>query len=117
LKYVINKQKLYSIAFVPAAMGLMLISIAGAAPYAYITNSVSSNISVIDTATNQVTATVKVGNCPIGVTITPDGTKVHVVNYNGGNLGSVSVIDTATKQVTSTVNVGYSPVSFGQFIG
>jgi YVTN family beta-propeller protein len=102
----INKQKLYSIALVSAAMVLMLISIAGAAPHAYITNSVSSNVSVIDTATNQVTATVNVGSYPYGVAITPDGTKVYVANEFSNN---VSVIDTATNKVTATVNVGSYP--------
>jgi YVTN family beta-propeller protein len=60
----INKQKLYSIGLVSAAMILMLISIAGAAPFAYISNSDSNNVSVIDTATNKVTATVNAGDHP-----------------------------------------------------
>ena len=63
----INKQKLYSIALVSAAMILMVVSIAGAAPFAYITNNASNNVSVIDTATNTVTATVNVGTTPYGV--------------------------------------------------
>ena len=103
----ISKQKLYSIALVSAAMGLMLISIAGAAPYAYITNSVSNNVSVIDTATNQVTATVNVGSYPYGVAISPDGTKVYVANSD--NPGIVSVISTITNQVVATVPVGQYP--------
>jgi hypothetical protein len=54
----INKQKLCSIALISMAMILMLMSIAGAAPYAYIPNSGSNNVSVIDTATNTIVATV-----------------------------------------------------------
>ena len=42
----------------------MLVSIAGAAPYAYITNGTDNTASVIDTATNTVTATVNVGILP-----------------------------------------------------
>jgi hypothetical protein len=42
LNSMINKQKLYSIALVSAAMILMLVSIVGAAPFAYITNQASS---------------------------------------------------------------------------
>ena len=34
----ISKNKLYSIALISAAMIFMLVSIAGAAPFAYITN-------------------------------------------------------------------------------
>ena len=56
------KNKLYSIALVSTAMILILVSTAGAAPFAYITNTGSNNVSVIDTATDNVTATVNVGS-------------------------------------------------------
>jgi len=81
---------------------LMLVSIAGASPYAYITNMDDDTVSVIDTATNKVTATVPVGFAPWGVAVSPDGTKVYVGNYGDG---TVSVIDTATNTVTATVKV------------
>ena len=45
----------------------------------------SDNVSVIDTATNTVTATVTVGTVgigPIPVALTPDGSKVYVANTN-----------------------------------
>ncbi|MGB9938963.1 PGF-pre-PGF domain-containing protein [Methanosarcina sp.] len=74
--------------------------------YAYITNYYSNNVSVIDTATNTVTATIPVGSDPMGVAVTTDGTKVYVANENSS---SVSVIDTATNTVTTTVNVGNAP--------
>jgi YVTN family beta-propeller protein len=38
---------------------------------AYISNSNSNNVSVIDTANNTVTATVVVGQDPFGVTVNP----------------------------------------------
>ena len=41
-------------------------------PFAYITNYESNNVSVIDTATNTVTATVNVGKRPLGVAVNPD---------------------------------------------
>ena len=66
----------------------------------------SNTVSVIDTATNTVTATVNVGSDPVGVAVNPDGTKVYVTNSDGNN---VSVIDTATNTVTATVNVGNGP--------
>ena len=69
----ISKHKLYSIALVSAAMILMMMNITGAAPFAYITNYGDNNVSVIDTATNKVTATVDVGNGSYGVAVTPDG--------------------------------------------
>ena len=102
----INKQKLYSIALVSAAMILMLLSITSAAPFAYITNFGSTTVSVIDTATNTVTATIGGFDYPEGVAVSPDGTKVYVANE--GN-STVSVINTTTNKVTATVNVGTNP--------
>ena len=99
-------RKLFSIFLVSTAMILMLVSIVGAAPFAYITNSGSNNVSVIDTSTDTVTATVPVGDYPYGVAVNPDGTKVYVTNSLSNN---VSVIDTATNNVTATVNVGSDP--------
>jgi YVTN family beta-propeller protein len=74
--------------------------------FAYITNASSNNVSVINTATNSVMATVAVGSYPYGVSVSPDGTKVYVANY-GSN--SVSVINTATNTVMATVAVGSYP--------
>jgi YVTN family beta-propeller protein len=55
------------------AMGLGLMARpAEAAPFAYVTNG-GSSVSVIDTATNTVVATVGVGSLPFGVAVTPDG--------------------------------------------
>ena len=49
------------------AMGLgLMASPAEAAPFAYVTNGDDSTVSVIDTATNTVVATVPVGNDPLG---------------------------------------------------
>src|SRR5262249_50781347 len=80
----------------------------------YVANQGSSSVSVINTATNTVTATVGVGHLPFGVAVTPDGKLIYVVNSSTHN---VSVIDTATNTVTTTVAVGSAPVAFGQFIG
>jgi len=63
-----------------------------AQPFAYVTNYAAGNVSVIDTATNTVVATVTVGNMPIAVAITPNGAFAYVTNFTEG---SVSVIDTA----------------------
>ena len=117
----INKQKLYSIALVSAAMILMVVSIAGAAPFAYITNNASNNVSVIDTATNTVTATVNVGTTPYGVAVSPNGQNVYVANTDDFYNGTVSVIDTATNKVTATVKIGITPIGIavspnGQYV-
>lgn len=69
-------------------------------PYAYITNPTNNSVSVIDTATNNVTTVVKVGNHPWGVGVSYDGKKVYVTNVYSN---SVSVIDMATNTVNATV--------------
>ena len=73
---------------------------------AYVTNNNSNNVSVIDTATNTVVATVAVGTQPFGVAVNPAGTRAYVTNNNSNN---VSVIDTATNTVIATVAVGNNP--------
>jgi YVTN family beta-propeller protein len=47
---------------------------------AYITNSDSNNVSVIETATNTVIATIAVGKFPQGIAVSPDGREVYVAN-------------------------------------
>jgi YVTN family beta-propeller protein len=68
----------------------------------YVTSAAANIVSVIDTATNTVTATISIGSAPTGVAATPDG-KVYVANLGSNN---VSVIATATNTVTATVGVG-----------
>jgi YVTN family beta-propeller protein len=55
---------------------LILISIAGATPSAYVTNSGDNTVSVVDTATDSIATNVTAGANPQGITVTPDGTKV-----------------------------------------
>jgi YVTN family beta-propeller protein len=47
---------------------------------AYVTNLFSSTVSVINTATNAVIATVPVGIGPVGVAVAPNGGRVYVTN-------------------------------------
>jgi len=90
-------------------LGIALLAVpAQAQTFAYVTNSSSSSVSVIDTATNAVTATIEVEGRPIGVAFTPDGSRVYVANSESN---SVSVIDTATNTVTATVGVGLNAQS------
>jgi YVTN family beta-propeller protein len=84
-------------------LGLMA-SRAEAAPFLYVANgSNPGTVSVIDTATNMVVATVAVGSNPIGIAVTPDRKHVYVTNQTFN--GSVSVIDTAANTVVATVPV------------
>ena len=70
----------------------------------------NDTISVIDTATNNVTATVSGFDFPYGVAVTPDGKKVYVTSGGGYNASStVSVIETSNNTVTATVDGVYFP--------
>ena len=81
----------------------------GCAGKAYVVNFNADTVSVIDTATNAVVGSaITVGNAPIGIAITPDGTKAYVTNQNAN---TVSVINTATNAVVgSAIPVGSVPV-------
>lgn len=81
-------------------------SVAAASPFAYVANSSSNTVSVIDTETNTVVATVPVGDQPTGVASTPDGAFVYVTNQGANQGGTVSVIETATNTVAATVPIG-----------
>jgi YVTN family beta-propeller protein len=63
-------------------------------------------VSVIDTATDTVVATIPVGGAPWGVAVTPDGSTVYVADNSDV---TVSVIATATNTVVG------SPISVGTF--
>ena len=78
----------------------------------YVAN-LNNSVSVIDTATNAVSATIPVGNGPVGVAFTPDGSKAYVANQFDD---TVSVIATASNTVVATIAVGTSPIAFGIFI-
>lgn len=70
----------------------------------YVANYRSNNVSVINTATNAVTATISVGAGPRG--IIGRGTNIYVENFDEGTL---SIIDTNTNTVTDTIDIGHSP--------
>ena len=77
-----------------------------AGPKAYVGNFKDNTVSVIDTATSAVVATVPVVAGPHGMGVTPDGTRVYV---SGDNASSLSVIDTASDRVIHTIEVGKTP--------
>lgn len=76
--------------------------------FAYVANAGSDSVSVVDTATNTVTATITLGTGPDAVAVSPDGSRLYTSNPNAD---SVSVIDTTTNTVTGTVGVGNGPKS------
>jgi YVTN family beta-propeller protein len=79
----------------------------------YVTNSGSGTLSVIDTASDTVVATIPVGGEPRGVAAHPDGRRVYVADASNG---IVVVVDRSTASVEKTISVGDGPWAFGQFI-
>src|SRR5262249_12193000 len=77
----------------------------------YSANEATNTVSVIDTGTNTVVATIPSGTTPCctgpqQVTISPDGTRGYVTNYGDG---TVTVFDTSNNTVLATVGVGTQP--------
>jgi YVTN family beta-propeller protein len=98
------------LAFIVAAVLGNAETLGSTPQYAYITNSGSDIVSVIDTETEGVTKTIAVGRAPgaVAVAVTPDGTKVYVANRGADY---VSVISVVTNTVIATIPVykAYGP--------
>jgi YVTN family beta-propeller protein/autotransporter-associated beta strand protein len=94
-----------------AAPSPVAAAVRGDESLVYVTNPGGINtVSVINTATNTVVATIPVGIVPELLAISPDGTRVYVPNQ-GSN--TVSVINTATNSVVATIPAGSQPVGAG----
>jgi len=74
--------------------------------WAYVTNSVSGTVSVIDLNYYNAFDEIKVGSEPRGIVISPNGEYVMVANHTAG---SVSIIHTSNRQVSQTVVTGGNP--------
>ena len=70
---------------------------------AYVTNYFERTVSVINTTTNAVDATITVGNGPEGVAFSPDGTKAYVTNYSDGTVSVIELRATATASADAGV--------------
>jgi YVTN family beta-propeller protein len=87
--------------------------------FAYISNSTSGSVSVIDTTTHMVVGPpIGVGSNPQSFGVTPDGSIVLVAKATAS--GTVSLINTTTHMVVNTLHTGSVPnfiavTSDGQF--
>ena len=89
-----------------AVLSALALHALAAGPKAYVGNFKDSTVSVIDTTSGKVVATVPVAAGPHGMGVSPDGRTVYV---SGDGSSSVSVIDTATDRVARTIEVGKMP--------
>lgn len=86
---------------------LLQAGAAAAAPFAYVTNQASHDVSVVDLATDRVVATVPVGRSPAGVAVAGPLGRVFVSNPDSR---TISVIDMRQQRVVDTWDAGQGPV-------
>lgn len=84
--------------FAAAAGGKLFVTEPGMAP---------PMVADVSPASNSVSIQIPVGNNPVALVATPDGTQLYCLNKNDG---TVTVIFPATDQVVATLPVGSSPV-------
>lgn len=94
------------------------VTINAAGTKAYVTNSNSTTISIIDIATNKVIGTINGFDGPSGMVITPDGNTAYVNNYGSpagvgsGNATTVRVVDLNSNTIVGApITVGLAPAS------
>jgi YVTN family beta-propeller protein len=92
ISFEVGKQRLSGILMVPG----------GAHHQLYVAIGDSNSVSVVDTTTNEVKATIPVGQYPGSMAATSDGAWIYVRNYISRTL---SVIDTRTNRVVDTIPV------------
>lgn len=84
---------------------------------AYVTNSNSTTITIIDIASRAVIGTIGGFDGPSGMVISPNGKIAYVNNYGGpsgvgsGNGTTVSIVSLITNTIIGTITVGLAPAS------
>jgi RHS repeat-associated protein len=87
----------------PALVALLLCPIGAIAQNAYITNVLDNTVSVINTSTSTVIATIPGFTNPVSAAVTPDGSHVYITN--GAFADTVSVVNTASNTITATIPI------------
>lgn len=94
-------KRMHGAATAAVLAALLCTSVPGiAAPFAYITNQGSNDVSVIDTRRLEVIATLRVGKAPYGAALAHDGALLYVSNQHDD---SVSVVDADRLETVRTL--------------
>ena len=89
-----------------AACALLLAAgLSHAAPFAYITKA-DGTVRIIDTATQDIVATLNPGGRPEGVAINPEGARAYIANAVTNEL---HVVDAAARQIVANIAVAPGP--------
>ena len=93
-----------------AGVAPFYVAVRGDQAYAYVSNSTSDTVSVIDTSTNMVIQTIATGTNAGGIALTPDGSQLYVANQDVQTVSAYTV-DTTTGLLTAngTINTGMVP--------
>lgn len=73
----------------------------------FVTNDVAGTVSVVDTRSGELVATLKAGLDPRALVLSPDGAELYVANNSSA---SITVIDPATVTVIDTIATAPSPM-------
>ncbi len=84
-----------------------------AAPYAYITNFGSNDLTVVDTTSQAVVTTIPVGVKPQGIVANLNKTRVYIANSGSD---TVSVVDTISNSLMTTIPAGDYPIGLAMQI-
>jgi YVTN family beta-propeller protein len=80
--------------------------------FAYIANSASNTVTVLDLVYLRVDRTLRVGDNPTAIALSPTRREAYILNTQSpAQNGSVSVIDTEQNQVVATIPVHRAPVA------
>jgi YVTN family beta-propeller protein len=83
----------------------IMVAVNPAGTRAYVTNGIASTVSVVDTSSNSIVATIPVGGFLRGVAVTPSGSRVYVASSNG----FIVAIDATSNMVTGSIPAGSEP--------
>ena len=90
----------------PGVIKPMSVLLSSDATKLYVSTGRGQQVFTVDTATNAVAGSVKVGRRPWGIALSPDGKTLYSAN---GPSNDVSVVDLATNAVVGTVHAGTGP--------
>ena len=73
----------------------------------YVTDHMSTTVTVLNAANNQKVTEIQVGETPHGIAISPDGSRLAITSFSGNE---VFVVSTANDKQVATIPVGRNPL-------
>jgi serine/threonine-protein kinase len=74
----------------------------------YVTDHMSTTVTVLNAANNQKVTEIQVGETPHSIAISPDGSRLAITSFSGNE---VFVVSTATDKQVATIPVGRNPLA------